>query len=309
MKRVIVTGATSMIGAALVKECIKNNVEVAAVVRRQSANICRLPKSEKIEVIESDLQDLPSIRYDKACDVLFHMAWSHTGKETRDNPRLQEKNIRYALDAVDFGIRCGCSKFIGAGSQAEYGRVEGVICPGTPRSPETAYGMAKDAANQLTRKLCNQNHVTHIWGRIFSVYGRNDNPGTLLRYAIEQFLRNEKAVFSAATQTWNYLHENDAGKIFYLLGDRINRDKVYCIAHQESRILKSYIMELANVLGDKFKYEFSPENFQGQCQGICPDIDDLEKDINYTPQVSFGEGIQDMVKYMMDTWRNNETSL
>ena len=91
MKRVIVTGATSMIGAALVKECIKNNVEVAAVVRRQSANICRLPKSEKIEVIESDLQDLPSIRYDKACDVLFHMAWSHTGKETRDNPRLQEK--------------------------------------------------------------------------------------------------------------------------------------------------------------------------------------------------------------------------
>ncbi len=33
MKRVIVTGATSMIGAALVKECVKNNVDVVVVVR------------------------------------------------------------------------------------------------------------------------------------------------------------------------------------------------------------------------------------------------------------------------------------
>ena len=44
MKRVVVTGATSMIGVALIKECIKNGVEVLAIVRRQSVNLNRLPE-------------------------------------------------------------------------------------------------------------------------------------------------------------------------------------------------------------------------------------------------------------------------
>ncbi len=33
MKRIIVTGATSMIGTALIEECIRHDIEVYAVVR------------------------------------------------------------------------------------------------------------------------------------------------------------------------------------------------------------------------------------------------------------------------------------
>ena len=36
MKRIVVTGATSMIGAALIEECIKHDTEVYAVVRASS---------------------------------------------------------------------------------------------------------------------------------------------------------------------------------------------------------------------------------------------------------------------------------
>ncbi len=34
MKRIVVTGATSMIGTALIEECIRHDVEVYAVVRK-----------------------------------------------------------------------------------------------------------------------------------------------------------------------------------------------------------------------------------------------------------------------------------
>ena len=33
MKKIIVTGATSMIGTALIEECVKQNVEVYAVIK------------------------------------------------------------------------------------------------------------------------------------------------------------------------------------------------------------------------------------------------------------------------------------
>ena len=43
MKRIVVTGATSMIGTALIEECIRHDIEVYAVVRAGSSktNVCR----------------------------------------------------------------------------------------------------------------------------------------------------------------------------------------------------------------------------------------------------------------------------
>ena len=43
MKRIIVTGATSMIGTALIEECIRHDIEVYAVVRAGSSKTKRLP--------------------------------------------------------------------------------------------------------------------------------------------------------------------------------------------------------------------------------------------------------------------------
>ena len=48
MKRIIVTGATSMIGTALIEECIRHDIEVYAVVRAGSSKTKRLPESARI---------------------------------------------------------------------------------------------------------------------------------------------------------------------------------------------------------------------------------------------------------------------
>jgi len=41
MKKIAVTGATSMIGIALIEECVKKNIEVSAIVRKKTKNINR----------------------------------------------------------------------------------------------------------------------------------------------------------------------------------------------------------------------------------------------------------------------------
>lgn len=295
MKKAIVTGATSMIGVALIEECIKNNVKVLAVSRKQSPHLGRLPNSDLIELCECDLDELETIPTDgEKYDVFYHFAWAHTSKENRDNPILQEKNIKYALDAVKLADRLGCHKFIGAGSQAEYGRVSHVITPDTEVSPLTAYGMAKYAAGKLCGKLCEQKDMLCIWARIFSVYGRYDNEGTMLTYAIDQFLRGEKAKFSAATQMWDYLNESDAGKLFFLLGERAQKSKVYCIAGGESKSLRDFIIATADNFGEQAVYEFSDE---AGAIGLQADISELVMDTGYKPQMSFEEGVKDMIAY------------
>jgi nucleoside-diphosphate-sugar epimerase len=303
MKKIVVTGATSMIGIALIKECIRNNVQVLAIVRSKSIHLGRLPKSDLVEIYECNLDELASIRsFNKTYDVFYHFAWGYTDKCNRDNPFLQELNIKYTLDAVELANRLGCTKFIGAGSQAEYGRVDHIITPDTEINPFISYGAAKYAAGKLSKKLCDIYGMTHIWGRIFSVYGRYDNEETMLTYAINKFLKNEIAKFSSGTQNWDYLYEDDAGKIFYLLGKCVNENKVYCIAKGEMRTLKEYILELGDLFDGQAKYEFTSQENGEQLYGLQADISCLVKDIGYIPNTPFKKGILNMIEY-----RKNKT--
>lgn len=297
MKKIVVTGATSMIGIALIGECIKNDVEVLAIVHRNSKRLNRLPQSKLLHVLECNLDEMESVSVENGYDVFYHLAWAYTSKEYRDDPILQEKNIKYTLDAVNLARRLGCYKFVGAGSQAEYGRVEHVIMPDTPVFPCTAYGMAKYAAGRLSEKLCSQYGFIHIWGRIFSVYGCYDNAGTMLDYAIEQFIKKRPARFSAATQMWDYLNEKDAGKIFYLLGEKVGESRVYCIASGNARPLKEFIFEVKEYFGEDAKCVFAEELINSELLGIQADIHMLIKDIGYVPETSFREGIAEMIQF------------
>lgn len=297
MRRVVVTGATSMIGVALIKECIKNGVEVLAIVRRQSVNLNRLQNSNKVEICECNLNELNTIFVNRQYDVFYHLGWAYTAKAKRDDPILQEKNIKYSLDAVELAQRLGCKKFIGAGSQAEYGRVDHVITSDTAVSPLISYGMSKYAAGRLCAKLCNQYGMICIWGRIFSVYGRYDNEETMLSYAINQFMKKETAKFSSAVQMWDYLHEEDAGRIFYLLGQVVEKESVYCIASGNSRKLKEFILQVKEMFGEDARCEFADEVEDSGRIGLEVDTSDLVRDISYTPRISFREGILDMIKY------------
>jgi len=290
MKRVVVTGATSMIGVALIKACIEKGVSVLAIVRKNSNRSERLPKSNLIKIVYADLEELEFTEFEEETyDVFYHFAWVGTTREIRNNPKLQQDNIRTTLCAVEMAHKFGCKKFIGAGSQAEFGPIDGVISEESSVNPNTAYGIAKYAANMLSRKLCEQYGIVHIWGRIFSVYGCNDNEGTMISYAVNQIKNDEIAKFSAATQMWNYLFEDDAGMMFYLLGKGDVEGGTYCIAHDKSQILKEYICTLNDICGGVC--QFAPDTGE-KLMGLCVDTSKLTKAIEYLPQVTFEDGIK-----------------
>ena len=299
--RVIVSGATSMIGIACVRAYIASGCEVLAIVRKGTKRLARLPESSLIKLAYADLDTMDSVQGDgKPYDVFYHFAWSHTSKEERDDPLAQENNIRATLQAVQLAHRLGCRKFIGAGSQAEYGCIDGVITPDTPPQPIIAYGMAKLSSCMLSRRLCQHYGIQHIWGRIFSVYGINDNAGTMLNYAMDQFDHGEPAKFSAATQLWNYLYEDDAGAMFYHLGEKHVEPGIYCIAHTESHPLRSYILALQQIYGDGAVCEFAPVDHDVKLISLCVDIQKTVDAIGYVPQVSFPEGIGRILKARND---------
>ena len=296
--KAVVTGATSMLGVALIEECIAQGCEVLAIVRRGSERIKRIPSSRYVTIKCTSLEYLDEV-YEpgEKYDVFYHFAWASTTKKERDNAFIQETNIKATLKAVELANKMGCKKFIGAGSQAEYGNHRGVIDAETIANPQTAYGIAKYSANLLSGIMCRQLGMTHIWTRIFSIYGIYDNEGTMLNYAIDQFIDNKVAKFTPATQIWNYLNAKDAGRMFFLLGKCDVQGGIYCIAHPESMRLRDYIEEMKSIYGEKAQCEYERNSIDYHPINLNVDISKTTEAINYIPQVSFTDGIKEVIQY------------
>jgi nucleoside-diphosphate-sugar epimerase len=294
MYRIAVSGATGMIGSALIRRCIGRGVEVVALINPGSKKNDNIPVSPLVTLVPCGLEDMAA--FDAAnippCDVFYHFAWAGTYGASRNDGYQQNRNITYALDAVGLAHRLGCEAFIGAGSQAEYGRVEGKLSAETPVFPENSYGIAKLCAGQLTRIHAHQLGLRHIWTRILSVYGIGDNNFTVLISTLEKILNKEQPAFTKGEQQWDYLYCDDAANAFYLLGLYGKDNAVYPIGSGTSRRLRDFFETACRMCDENVKPDFGalPYN-ENQVMYLCADIAALQRDTGFTPTVPFEEGI------------------
>ena len=300
MKRVIITGPTGAIGIALIQTLIANGIEVLAVVRRGSNRIENIPISELVEIVELDLADLSKLpeMVKKQYDAFYHLGWDGTFGNIRNNMQGQLQNIQYSLDAVETAFRMGCKRFVGAGSQAEYGRVEGKLASSTPTFPENGYGIAKLCAGQMTRILCEQKGMEHIWVRILSVFGPYDGENTMVMSTINKLLKGEKPIFTKGEQMWDYLYSKDAGKALKLLGKKGVDGKIYCLGSGQVRQLRTYIEEIRDSIDSNLELGIGEVPYvPNQVMYLCADIEELTKDTEFVPEYSFEAGIKETVDW------------
>jgi len=303
MNKVIITGATSMIGVALVKECIKKRIAVIALVRPLSDRMKRLPSSPLLQLIECDLTQLEKLEHPllKDSDALIHLAWNGTNKTDRFISEIQERNIKYTLDAVQLAHRAGCRRFIGIGSQAEYGSVDGVIAPGRSVAPEMAYGVAKYAAGQLSRLSCEKFGIEDSWCRVFSVYGPWDNKGTLVRTTLEKLLDNQDIETTKAEQIWDYLYVADAARAILQLTVAGKRGQTYNIGSGIGRPLREYLEIMQHGVNSKGMVKFGALPYaERQIMYLQADISSLVQDTGFTLQYTFEQGIKETIDWMQE---------
>lgn len=301
MQGAVITGPTGAVGMALIEKCIEQGIPVLAVCHRNSKRRDILPENHLLSVIELDLQEYASyIPEDLGkYDTFFHLAWEGTYGEARNNLLNQEKNIRYALDAANLAKRFGCKTFVGAGSQAEYGRVDGILKPDTPAFPENGYGIAKLCAGQMSRTLCKQLGIRHIWTRILSIYGPYDKEYTMVMSILKKMLSGERVEVTKAEQIWDYLYSKDAAEMMMRLVDTGKDGKIYCLGSGQAKPLREYIEIMKETSKTKQEPAYGAVPYaNNQVMHLEADLGDVYQDTGYLPKTSFEEGIQNTIRYL-----------
>lgn len=302
MKSAVITGATGMIGCALVQECVQRGIKVLAIVRPKSRNRSRLPRSPLVTVVEAEISALSEVDIGvcgNRWDVFYHLAWNTIEAADRQDVGLQLANVQYMLDAVRLAKRLGCSRFVGAGSQAEYGTFRsGKLAPDTPTNPADAYGLAKLTAGKAGAMLGMQLGLQVLWLRVFSVFGPYDRATSMIQSTISNLQYGQKPLFTAGTQTWDYLYVNDAAVAFYLLGSESPKGAVYCLGSGASRPLVEYIEMVREVFSPGAALGIGAITSSGDPVNIEPVIDDLVNDVGFSPKVDFVSGLHLIQAFM-----------
>lgn len=305
IKSAVITGPTGAIGTALCSVMLEKGIEVYAVCRPESLRTSMLPKSENLQIIHCDASEMEKLSalIPGPVDAFFHFAWVNTIGLGRNNMPAQIENIRYTINAVHAAVKLGCSVFLGAGSQAEYGRVEGKMTPETPTFPENGYGMAKLCAGQMSRVECLNCGIDHIWMRVLSIYGPRDGNSTMISNVIRTLLAGKKPSLTAGEQLWDYLYSEDVARAFWLAAEHGVSGSIYTVGSGKVKPIKEYVEILRDCIDPELPLGFGDIPYSPlQVMHLEADIRALQVDTGFAPQVEFRQGIENTI----DWWRREK---
>ncbi len=288
MSKAVVTGAAGFAGFGVTKELLDRGYEVYAVLRPGSEHNARLASlTGNLRAFELDQTDFDKIAdcVGKSCDLFFHLAWSGG----RDDFEAQRINVDNCLKALESAGKLQCNKFIGIGSQAEYGICDIIISEDVAPAPINAYGAAKTAAMYLSKRRAEQLDIEWVWGRIFSLYGDFEPSGRMLPDLIDSLILNKDIYLSNCEQYWDYLHVLDAAKAIALLGEKGHSGEIYNIANGSYRPLKAFVEEAKGLFDYKGKITYGGK--ANPFISLKPDITKLTEHTSWKPEIGFSEGV------------------
>ena len=297
MRRAFVTGATGFIGSYLVRELLRQNYEVAMLVRAES-DLWRIDdvhqRMRHVIWNGTAVDSFAESFREFAPDTVFHLGWSGVGNSHRNQLSQLTDNINVSVALTQLSMECGVQQFVGAGSQAEYGPVNARIDESVLPRPTTLYGAAKLSVGILTERIAALGGMKHAWLRIFSTYGPKDNPQWMLPSLISCLHRGERPALTFGEQLWDFLHVEDAARAFVEAAES-HTNGVFNLGSGEAQPLRKVIEMVRDFINPALPLGFGEVPYRpDQVMCLQADVTRLRQLTGWFPQVDLAVGLKEL---------------
>lgn len=297
MSRLLVTGAGGFVGAAVADLAARNGHSVTALVRNPSSPRA-VALAGRCAIAVANLSDRDAVRAVLAQarpHCVIHSAWEGVGGPDRAGD-IQLDNIRTSVELLDSAIAVGARRFIGIGSQAEYGRHDRRIDESATTEPFLLYGAAKLSTCHLTRQRASEAGIGFAWLRLFSPYGPGDNPNWLIPSVATQILAGQTPRTSAGTQKWDYLHIADCAQGILAAAVTESAQGVFNLSSGRAVTVRSIVERIRDLACPGLQLTFGDIPFgPNQIMHLEGDSSRLSAATGWTPSIMIEDGLATVV--------------
>lgn len=269
--KIFITGASGFIGSYLLHILVEQKHKVLSLKREFSDlyRVADIKDSVTWVNIESDWEG-EVIAFQP--DVIFNLAWNGVGASQRTNWDEQLRNIVMQQMLLNIATICNTKKFIGIGSQAEYGAFENKIDETYHVHPNSAYGAVKNASFVLMRTFCELNGIEWYWFRVFPCFGPMEADNWLIPSLIKNICSSSEMDLTPGEQRLAYLYVEEVAKSIASVLNVIGKSGIYNICSDNLISLKDLVIKIKDKINPLFKLNFGALPYRpGQCMYMVGD--------------------------------------
>lgn len=210
--KILVSGASGFLGNYVIKELLKHDFNVVATAI-ENANNLKFKWLKKVEYIQADINTPVKNwhRYFHEPDIIIHLAWQGLPnyKEMFHLEQNLPNNYLFLKNLLDNGLK----KIVGIGTCLEYGMQSGALKEDMETIPNNPYAQAKDVLRKKIDVLNHEMDFSFKWIRLFYIYGKGQNPNSILSQLDKALLKKEKKLnMSGGEQLRDYLEVKKAAE-------------------------------------------------------------------------------------------------
>ena len=307
--RCLVTGATGHIGSHLIRSLLKNDAEVA-VLLRPTSDVWRIEDAlSRLHIITGDLSSIceaDRLVRGFAPEVVFHLAWHGVSKHLRNDASQLSQNVSGSIELLRIAYESGCRRWIGLGSQAEYGLYDMILTENLATRPVTHYGRAKLYVCLLAQKLCEDWKMDFVWPRLTASYGPMDNTDHLIPSVVLSLLRGARKALTAGEQRWDYLYVDDVVDAIFKLAIAPGANGIFNLGSGTSHTVRTVVERIRDLIDPSLPLGFGEAPYNGEeIRNLQVDNSRLRQATGWSPQVSLDEGLRRTVDWYSRKYASN----
>ena len=314
--KLLVTGGAGFIGSNFVRMALTDkfpdfNVEQLTVLdlltyAGDEENLKPVASDKRYKFVKGDIRDLELAKklMQDADQVVHFAAESHVDRSIEGGSEFVSTNVMGTQVLLDAAKGSNIKRFVHVSTDEVYGSIsEGSWPEDHPLLPNSPYSASKAGSDLLVRAYNKTHKLDTVITRCSNNYGQYQFPEKVMPLFITNIIEGKKVpLYGNGLNVRDWLHVDDHCRGIALALTKGRAGEVYNIGGGTELTNVELTHKILKAMGVGEEFIQPVEDRKGHDLRYSVDISKINKELGYSPQVNFKEGLEQTINW----YKNNE---
>ena len=314
--KLLVTGGAGFIGSNFVRMALTDkfpdfNVEQLTVLdlltyAGDEENLKPIASDKRYKFVKGDIRDLELAKKltQDADQVVHFAAESHVDRSIEGGSEFVSTNVMGTQVLLDAAKSSNIKRFVHVSTDEVYGSIsEGSWPEDHPLLPNSPYSASKAGSDLLVRAYNRTHKLDTVITRCSNNYGQYQFPEKVMPLFVTNIIEGKKVpLYGNGLNVRDWLHVDDHCRGIALALTKGRAGEVYNIGGGTELTNVELTHKILKAMGVGEEFIQPVEDRKGHDLRYSVDISKINKELGYSPQVNFEEGLEQTINW----YKNNE---